>query len=86
MSNYSSLCLIDEASPLLKILTLHKNSLDTAAPSSTMWVQGWVLPDAPPTTGTLLLWTWGNCPKLRKASPAFALLPRSLVSQSESKY
>lgn len=47
MSNYSSLCLIDEDSPWLKILTLHKNSLGTAAPSSTMWVQGWVLPEGP---------------------------------------
>lgn len=47
MSNYSSLCIIDEDSPLLKILTLHKKSSDTAAPSSTTWVQGWVFPEGP---------------------------------------
>lgn len=85
-SSYSFLCLTDEASPLLKILTLHKNSSDTAAPSGTAWVQGWVPPEGPlhhPHTAPADM---GNCPKLREASPAFDPLPLSLLSQSESKY
>lgn len=41
VSIYSSLSFIDEGLPLLKILALHKNSLDTEVPLTYMWVQGW---------------------------------------------
>ena len=86
ISNYSSLSFIDEAPPLLKILALHKNSLDTEAPSSTAWVQGWVSP-----VGTLhrphtALADMGKMSQAQEGISCFDPFPHSFLSQYESKY
>lgn len=75
--NYSPLTFIDEAPPVLKILAVPKNSLDTEAQLSTAWVQGRVPPEGTLHHPHTTLADMGNLSQAREGIACFDPFPRS---------